>query len=82
MAVELARHKITVNAILPGWITSDMTAGLQANDKFNDRVISRVPMGGWGEGRDFAGIAVYLASRASRFHTGDALVIDGGYTIY
>ena len=82
MAVELARHKITVNSILPGWITSDMTAGLQAMEKFNERVISRVPMGGWGVPEDFSGIAVYLASRAARFHTGDALVIDGGYTIY
>ena len=58
------------------------TGALQANDKFNERVIGRVPMGGWGEPEDFAGIAVYLASRAARFHTGDALVIDGGYTIY
>lgn len=82
MAVELARHKITVNSILPGWIKSDMTAGLQEMEKFNERVIGRVPMGGWGEPSDFAGIVVYLASRAARFHTGDALVIDGGYTIY
>lgn len=82
MAVELARHEITVNSICPGWIKSDMTAGLQAMDKFNERVIGRVPMGGWGEPEDFAGIAVYLASKAARFHTGDALVIDGGYTIY
>ncbi|MFM5915769.1 MAG: SDR family NAD(P)-dependent oxidoreductase [Chakrabartia godavariana] len=82
MAVELARHAITVNSICPGWIKSDMTAPMQDNDKFNERVIARVPMGGWGEGADFAGIAVYLASRASRFHTGDSLVIDGGYTIY
>jgi len=82
MAVELARHAITVNSILPGWIRSDMTAPMQANDKFNERVIGRVPMGGWGDGADFAGIAVYLASKASRFHTGDSLVIDGGYTIY
>jgi NAD(P)-dependent dehydrogenase (short-subunit alcohol dehydrogenase family) len=82
MAVELARHQITVNSILPGWIKSEMTTGLQAMDKFNERVIGRVPMGGWGDPADFAGIAVYLASRAARFHTGDALVIDGGYTIY
>ena len=82
MAVELTRHQITVNSILPGWIKSEMTAGLQAMDKFNERVIGRVPMGGWGEPEDFAGIAVYLASRAARFNTGDALVIDGGYTIY
>jgi NAD(P)-dependent dehydrogenase (short-subunit alcohol dehydrogenase family) len=41
-----------------------------------------VPIGGWGDGEDFAGIAVYLASPASRFHTGDAIVTDGGYTIF
>lgn len=82
LAVELARYGIRANAVLPGWIRSDMTAGAQANDKFNDKVISRVPMRRWGEPEDFAGLAVYLASDASRFHTGDSLVIDGGYTIF
>jgi NAD(P)-dependent dehydrogenase (short-subunit alcohol dehydrogenase family) len=82
MAVELARYKINVNSICPGWIRSEMTAGAQSWDKFNEAVISRVPMGGWGDGEDFAAIAVYLASPASRFHTGDSFVIDGGYTIY
>lgn len=82
MAVELARHTITVNSICPGWVRSDMTAGAQGWDKFNDNVISRVPMKGWGDGEDFAGIAVYLASDASRYHTGDTLVIDGAYTIF
>lgn len=82
LAVEYARHGIRANAILPGWIRSDMTATLQAWDKFNDKVIGRVPMRRWGEREDFAGIAVYLASDASRFHTGDSIVIDGGYTIY
>ncbi len=82
LAVEYARYGIRANAILPGWITSDMTARLQGWDKFNEKVIGRVPMRRWGERRDFAGIAVYLASDASRFHTGDSMVIDGGYTIY
>jgi len=41
-----------------------------------------VPIGGWGDGEDFSGIAAYLASDASRFHTGDQIVVDGGYTIY
>lgn len=82
LAVEYARHGVRANAILPGWIATDMTAGLQAWDKFNERAIGRVPMRRWGEGEDFAGIAVYLASEASRFHTGDSFVIDGGYTIF
>jgi NAD(P)-dependent dehydrogenase (short-subunit alcohol dehydrogenase family) len=59
-----------------------MTAGLQSNDKFNEKAIGRVPMRRWGEPEDFAGIAVYLASDASRFHTGDSFVIDGAYTIF
>lgn len=82
LAVEYARFGIRANSILPGWIATDMTAGLQAWDKFNEKAIGRVPMRRWGEGEDFSGIAVYLASDASRFHTGDSFVIDGGYTIY
>ena len=82
IAVEYGRQGIRANAILPGWIRSDMTERLQGWDKFNDRVIGRVPMQRWGEPEDFGGLAVYLASDASRFHTGDTFTIDGGYTIY
>lgn len=82
MAVELAPHAIRVNSILPGWTRSDMTERLQGWDKFNENVISRAPVGRWGDGDDFSAIAVYLASKHSSFHLGDAIVIDGGYTIY
>ncbi|WP_411287360.1 SDR family NAD(P)-dependent oxidoreductase [Phenylobacterium sp.] len=82
LAVEYARYGIRANAVLPGWIRSDMTAGLQAWDKFNEKAIGRVPMRRWGEPEDFSGLAVYLASDASKFHTGDSFVIDGGYTIF
>ena len=82
LAVEYGRHGVRSNVILPGWIRSDMTAGAQGNDKFNEKVIGRVPVGRWGEPEDFAGIAVYLASDASKYHTGDLFVIDGGYTVY
>jgi NAD(P)-dependent dehydrogenase (short-subunit alcohol dehydrogenase family) len=82
LAVEYGRHAIRANAIVPGWIRSDMTEGLQNWQTFTDKVISRVPAGRWGEPEDFAGIAVYLASDASKYHTGEAFVIDGGYTVF
>jgi NAD(P)-dependent dehydrogenase (short-subunit alcohol dehydrogenase family) len=83
IAVEYGRHGIRANAVLPGWIRTDITAPLQDSDKFNERVImGRVPVKRWGEPEDFGGIAVYLASDASRYHTGDSIVIDGGYTIF
>lgn len=82
LAVELARQGITVNAILPGWIETDMTAGALQNEKFLRNVTPRIPMRRFGQPADFAGIALYLMSAASAYHTGQTLVIDGGYTIY
>jgi NAD(P)-dependent dehydrogenase (short-subunit alcohol dehydrogenase family) len=82
LAVELARQGVTANAILPGWIKSDMTAGLMANDKFVANVMPRIPMRRFGEPSDFGGIAVYLMSKASSYHTADTFVIDGGYTAF
>ena len=82
LAVELARYGVTANAILPGWIKSDMTQGLMANDKFVDNVMPRIPMRRFGEPSDFGGIAVYLMSKASAYHTADMIVIDGGYTVF
>jgi NAD(P)-dependent dehydrogenase (short-subunit alcohol dehydrogenase family) len=79
IAVEHARHGIRCNAILPGWIESDMTAGALSWDKFVANVLPRVPMRRWGKPEDFAGLAVYLASDASSYHTGDVITIDGGY---
>ena len=82
IAVEYARYGIRANAILPGWIATDLTDQHQSNEKFNDQVIGRVPMRRWGGPADFRGVAVYLASDASSFHTADALLLDGGYTAY
>ncbi|HUZ13872.1 MAG TPA: SDR family oxidoreductase [Caulobacteraceae bacterium] len=82
LAVEYGRHGVRANAIVPGWIRSQMTAPLQGWDTFNDKVIGRVPVGRWGEPSDFSGLAVYLASDASRYHTGDTFVVDGGYTVF
>ena len=79
IAVEHARHGIRCNAILPGWIESDMTAPALSWDTFVAKVLPRVPMRRWGSPADFGGLAVYLASAASSYHTGDVITIDGGY---
>jgi len=82
LAVELARYGITANAILPGWIKSEMTEGVMANDKFVGAVMPRIPMRRFGTPADFAGIAVYLMSSSSAYHTGDLFMIDGGYALF
>jgi hypothetical protein len=82
MAVELARHGITANAILPGWVETEMTQAFFARDSFRDKVLPRVPLRRWGRPDDFGGIAVYLMSDASAYHTGDSFLIDGGYWIF
>lgn len=79
IAVEHARHGIRSNAVLPGWIESEMTAPALGWDKFVANVLPRIPMRRWGDPNDFSGIAAYLASDASRYHTGDVITIDGGY---
>lgn len=81
-AVELARNGIRVNAVLPGWIRTDMTEGAQASEAFEKAVIPRVPMRRWGNPEDFGGIAVYLGSDASAYQTGTTTLIDGGYAIF
>ncbi len=82
LAVEFARHGIRANSVLPGWIETDMTANAIGNDKFAKNVLPRIPMRRWGTGDDFGGIAVYLMSDASRYHTGDTFLIDGGYALF
>ena len=82
LSVEMARYGITSNAIIPGWIETDMTAGLFGWDKFVDNVMPRIPLRRWGQPDDFGAIAVYLMSEASRWHTGDVIKIDGGFSIF
>ena len=80
MAIELAPHNIQVNAIAPGWIETDMTAPVRTTH-MNDEILARTPAGRWGQPEEVAGAAVYLASRASDFVTGDTIRVDGGYAI-
>ena len=77
---EFARYGVRANAILPGWIGTEMTDAAQKSDVFKENVIARVPYRRWGRPDEFGGIAVYLASDASSFHNGDSILIDGGYS--
>ncbi len=79
LAVEFARYGITANAILPGWIATDMTEDAIGNEKFAAVVGKRIPARRWGVPDDFGGIATYLMSDASSYHTGQLLQVDGGY---
>jgi NAD(P)-dependent dehydrogenase (short-subunit alcohol dehydrogenase family) len=82
LAVELARHGVRANAILPGWIETPMTEKAFAWNTFVEKVLPRVPMRRWGVPGDFGAIAVYLASDASSYHSGDTFIIDGAYSIF
>jgi 2-dehydro-3-deoxy-D-gluconate 5-dehydrogenase len=83
MAIELAPHNIQVNAIAPGWIETDMTAPVRTPEMrtFHDEIIARTPAGRWGTSDEVAGTAVFLASSASQFVTGETIRVDGGYAI-
>jgi 2-dehydro-3-deoxy-D-gluconate 5-dehydrogenase len=82
LASAWAKDNIQANAILPGWIDTDLTkAARQQVEGLHDRVIARTPAGRWGLPDDFAGTAVFLASSASDFVTGAALTVDGGYSV-
>jgi hypothetical protein len=82
IAVEHARHGIRANSLVIGWTESDMTASSFASAKFAGNVMARIPMRRWGRPSDMGGIAVYLTSDASAWHTGDIITIDGGYSIF
>jgi 2-deoxy-D-gluconate 3-dehydrogenase len=81
LATAWAADNIQVNAILPGWIDTDLTVSARAQvDGLNDLVMSRTPAKRWGRTEDFAGAVVFLASQASNFVTGASLQVDGGYS--
>ncbi len=82
VAVAWAQDNIQVNAILPGWIDTELTVGArQQIEGLNEKVLARSPTGRWGKPDEFAGIAVFLASAASAFVTGTAIPVDGGYSV-
>ena len=80
LAVELAVHRIQVNAILPGWFETNLTRGLPASPS-GEQIRQKTPAARWGSPEELVGTAVYLASAASDFVTGVCIPVDGGYSV-
>jgi NAD(P)-dependent dehydrogenase (short-subunit alcohol dehydrogenase family) len=81
-AVGLARHKIRVNAVLPGWTRTEMAEGGYQNEPFREIVTKRTPVRRWATGEDYEALAAYLCDKSIDWHTGDQIVADGGYTVF
>lgn len=82
LAVELARHQVRVNILIPGWTATAMNAHLQRDEAFVRATTARTPTRRWADASEFEEIAVFLAEPSLTFHTGNEVVVDGGYTIY
>jgi 2-deoxy-D-gluconate 3-dehydrogenase len=80
LAVEWARHNIQVNALAPGWFATDMTGEAFANPKVSERLVRDIPMRRVGRPEEVGPLAVYLASPASDFMTGQTVFLDGGHS--
>ncbi|MDQ1646646.1 MAG: hypothetical protein QOJ50_2830, partial [Cryptosporangiaceae bacterium] len=81
LAVEWAGRGVRCNALVPGWVATDLTDFARADPKLERYLIGRVPMGRWATPEEIAGPAVFLAADASAFVTGHTLVVDGGLTV-
>jgi len=79
LAVEWAKYNINVNAVGPGYIATDLTEKLRADESFNNWVLSKTPLNRWGQPADLVGATVFFASPASDFITGQIIYVDGGW---
>jgi len=79
LANEWARENVNVNAIVPGYIATDMNEALILDETRNKQILERIPAGRWGTAEDFSGTVVFLASEASNYIHGHLLAVDGGW---
>jgi len=82
LAVELARYGVRCNSLLPGWTDTDLLAPAAGFAKFVDNTVKRTPVRRWAAPEELGPAAVFLADPTLTFHTGDSLVVDGGYTVF
>ena len=82
LAVELARHRIRVNSLLPGWTITDLAAGAYGNDQFREVTTRRTPVRRWAEPDEFRTVGAFLVDPALTYHTGQEVCVDGGYTVF
>jgi NAD(P)-dependent dehydrogenase (short-subunit alcohol dehydrogenase family) len=81
-AVELARHRVRSNVLIPGWTRTAMNEHLQADERFMAATTARTPVRRWATSDEFEKVAVFLADPTQTFHTGNEVVVDGGYCIF
>jgi NAD(P)-dependent dehydrogenase (short-subunit alcohol dehydrogenase family) len=82
LAVELARHRVRCNILVPGWTRTDLTAPAEANERFLAATTQRTPARRWADPAEFEQVAAFLADPSLTFHTGNEVVVDGGYSVF
>jgi 2-deoxy-D-gluconate 3-dehydrogenase len=79
LANELSKYNINVNAIAPGYMSTDNTKQIREDEKRNQEILERIPMGRWGTPEDLSGTAIFLSSKASDYISGYTIAVDGGW---
>ncbi len=82
LAVGLARHRIRVNSLLPGWTITDLASGGYENDAFRTATVKRTPVRRWADPAEFRAVGAFLADPSQTYHTGQEICVDGGYTVF
>ena len=82
LAVGLARHRIRVNSLLPGWTVTEMATPAFENDRFREATTRRTPVRRWADPSEFREVGAFLADPTQTFHTGQEVCVDGGYTVF
>ena len=82
LAVGLARHRIRVNSLLPGWTITELASGGYANDVFRNATTKRTPVRRWADPSEFRAVGAFLADPSQTYHTGQEICVDGGYTVF